>query len=370
MRSIDLFTVLYGNSPLYELELFGSLYSAWKNRGNVNLQISIFTDRARPSLDNYPFKINQIQITDDEWREWTNAGKEKHLIKMHTMKKMLDLATGPVIFFDTDIIFKAPLQVLTDKIGQRNTLMQAPEGELGDYPVWKNFVESLPASDSPFADTVSLTSPMFNSGIVGMMPEHAPLMSEAIALAEDLYSRQSIFNIEQFATGKVLSDRTQLSTCEDDVLHYWGWRRNFIHIELERLRSAISATNWSDGAGLDVVETSPRINPVDKLQAFFWSLLHRDDPQKYLRFSYLSYLSSLRHSKDAQMANAWLDNSLTFMAMHVETNQKLVAGPNIYFLADFFSQPPAWLSAQNLEVLRNMLHSARKGSFSGTMGNP
>ncbi len=370
MRSINLFTVLYGNNSLYELELFGSLYSAWRHRGNLDLQVSIFTDRERPSLDNYPFNINQIKISDDEWREWTNAGSEKHLIKMHTMKKMLGLAKGPVIFFDTDIIFKASLQFLADKIDKQNTLMQAPEGELGNYPVWNSFVESLPASGSAFANAISLTSPMYNSGIVGMMPEHAPLMSEAIALAEDLYSRQSIFNIEQFATGKVLCDRTQLSTCENEVLHYWGWRRNFIHIQLERLRSTISATNSNDGSGLDAIEVSPKINPIDKVWAFFWSLFHRNDSQKYLRFSYLSYLSSLRHSNDLQLANAWLENSLTFMSMHGETNQKLGSGVNIDFLNDFASHPPAWLSAENLDALRNMLKTARKGTFSDTMGNP
>lgn len=318
MRSINLFTVLYGNNPLYELELFGSLYSAWHHRGNVNLKISIFTDRTRPSLDNYPFKINQIKITDDEWREWTNSGKEKHLVKMYSMKKMLELADGPVIFFDTDIIFKAPLQVLAEKIDKQNTLMQAPEGQLGDYPVWKSFVESLPASGSTFADTVSINSPMYNSGIIGMMPEHAPLMREAIALAEDLYARQSIFNIEQFATGKILSDTTQLATCEAEVLHYWGWRRNFIHIELERLRNTIAARNWDEGFGLDVIEAAPTINPVDKAQAFLWSVFHRNDRKKYLKFSYLSYLSSLRHAKDAQLANAWLENNRTFMSMYIE----------------------------------------------------
>lgn len=357
---INLFTVLYGNNFLYELELFGSLYSAWHHHGNEALEVSVLTDRYRASLDEYPFKINQIRISDEEWEAWTSGGKEKHLVKMYTMKKMLEQSVGPVIFFDTDVIFTASLRALVDKIDAHSTLMQAPEGTLGQYPVWSSFVASLSADDSVYAKTISMNSPMYNSGIVGMMPEHAPLMKEAIELAEGLYSRQSIFNIEQFATGKILSERTQLSTCETEVLHYWGWRRKFIHIEIERLRSRISGASWEDGVGIDVIQTSPVVNLADRVLTFFWGLLHRDDQQRYLRFSYLSYLSSLRSAQDAPIANAWLENSLAFIAKYVDANGENKNGVNIHFLNNFASNPPAWLSAENLNAARNMVKTINR----------
>jgi len=75
---------------------------------------------------------------------------------------------------------------------------------------------------------------MFNSGVIGVSPEHRGLIEKSSGLIDKIYSIDRIFNIEQFAAGCVLSQHTNLSVCENIIKHYWGIDRGFIRIQGRR----------------------------------------------------------------------------------------------------------------------------------------
>lgn len=348
---IVLFTVLYGRNPLYDLELFGSLYSALLNRRGCAVQIVVFTDRE--AIANLPFPIKVIKITEEDWDLWTRKGELKHLIKMHTMIKMLDTYRCPVIYFDTDVIFRVPLRIIASKITRKTTLMHACEGAARRQAPWKNLVAGLPRSEVSLSEPVAVDSEMFNSGIVGLLPEHRPLMEKALRLAEELYQYKAIFNIEQFATGRVLSEYTKLVTCEREVLHYWGWRRRFAHIALDELRSGAGDADVEPAAFDYLLGEFPPIDIRDKIAAFM-----RYPPLiggRNGRFSYLAYRSGVRLAEKPLLANAWLATCLDNICKRLAAGgDSGVDRRDIEYLLPCLAAPPSWIDHANAGALDDL----------------
>jgi len=235
------------------------------------------------------------------------------------MMEALDFYQTPVLYFDTDLLFKQSPTQLLSKVSPTNILMNADEGKISDYPEWDFLSDYIENSLEPNELGLSRNSPMYNSGIVGLCPEHRQAIERSIQLTRVLYKQEPVFNIEQFSTGVLLAEKSQVHFCIDDVYHYWGWRRKFVHLELQRFRAKYEGCS---GAALikayrsDPPGMIPSIHLNDRIENKIKSLLTGWDAD--YQFAYLCYLSALRiGDEDSQLANAWIKTCLDAIAKFV-----------------------------------------------------
>jgi hypothetical protein len=272
-----------------------------------------------------------------------------HRIKVLALLEAMHLAADgePVALVDTDTIFTASPRRLFERIGPDATVMHEQEvPAIADDPDCADVVEYIRNGVEIGGFRMSPATPLFNSGVIGVLPSHRPLVEQVLALLDALYDRAPVFNVEQFAFGVVLDQRTKLATCKDVVRHYWGHTRGFIHVQAARHLGPRDAKTFRERE----MQPLPYLGEPtkawqDKVASRLRGALGHWS-QEY-RFAYLAARSAHREaSRDPAFANAWA-------ALALEGLQRLAgeaSTPRVR--ADFsawFAQPAArlpWLDRE------------------------
>lgn len=305
--------LLYGDNKTYELEFLLSALSARvqarRDATLPGLRIVLLTDRPRFDA---AFPFEQRLITPEQMKVWTSTpGRSyNHRVKVLALLEVLrhdGRGDEPLALIDTDTWFTGAPARLFERISADATVMheqEVPHIEMD--PDCKEVVDFIRPGVTIEGFAVSATSPMYNSGVVGVLPSHAPLVEQALALLDALYDRAPVFNVEQFAFGVVLSQKTRLSTCNDVVRHYWGHVRNFVHVQAARHLPQRSAQEFleREARGELPFLGEPAKARADQFAARWRSAVHRWSDG--YRFAWLAARSAWRcRASDPEIANAW-----------------------------------------------------------------
>lgn len=307
--------LLYGDNPTYELEFLLSALSArihLQRAGQAkHVRISLISDRPRFG-PGFPFDV--VVIDPEDLKRWmaTPGRTYNHRLKVLALMDAMRRSDEAVALVDTDTFFIASPQLMFDRIGTESTVMHEREVDaIEQDPDCKDVVDVIRPGVVIDGFALSAATPMYNSGVVGVMPSHLPLVAQALSLLDTLYDRAPVFNVEQFAFGVVLSQRTRLHTCDDVVRHYWGHTRAFIHVQAARylpLRTAAEFREREAQGSLPFLG-EPTKAWQDQLAARVrgavgaWSADYR--------FAYLAALSALRCAPvDSNIASAWASVAL------------------------------------------------------------
>lgn len=315
---LTLVTVIYGDRQSYRQELYGSVLSILKARLQSDTRIIVYTDR---ELHDFPLPVIQRLITAAEWRDWTGPHGLTHLMKLHIIRLTLQEADHPVIYFDTDTIFLDAPEHLAARLSPGNALMHADEGPISSHEIWATIAAWLGEGRTVNGVRLSSASIMYNSGIVGVVPEHLAALGKAAPIAETLESIDPVFSLDQFSTANVLQETAKLLTCETQVLHYWGWRREFIQYAIGEFWARHRGAELADVcASFDPVELSrlPRIHWLDRVRARVAGAIYCLEGNA--RLSYLALVSALRHASqgDTVLANLWFAVHMKFLGFSGE----------------------------------------------------
>ena len=111
------------------------------------------------------------------------------------------------------------------------------------YPPLKGFRTSLPHLGAYHYDVAQ--SRMYNSGLIGAVPQHAPLLEDALAMIDALIGRARKFPaIEQFALSEVCRmAQVPVTQVHGSFLHYWQGRRRIYMAN--QIRKNLSP-DWND----------------------------------------------------------------------------------------------------------------------------
>jgi hypothetical protein len=366
---LTLVTVIYGDKQTYRQELYGSVLSILKARLRSDTRIVVYTDR---ELHDFPLPIIQRIITSEEWSAWTGPHGLTHLMKLHIIRLTLQEAAHPVIYFDTDTIFLVAPEDLSARLSPGTALMHADEGPISGHEIWATLAAWLGEGRTVNGVRLSSASIMYNSGIVGVVPEHLSALGKAAPMAETLESIDPVFSLDQFSTANALNETAKLLTCEADVLHYWGWRREFIQHAIGEF--------WARHRGADLEEVCarfdpkelnrlPRIHWLDRVRARIMGATYRLEGNA--RFSYLAIVSALRHASRGEtvLANLWFAVHMKFLGF---CGQSLRQTGGFYrkLLRDQ-EKCLAWLSETNLMSLRQSRASTQvENSIVDSVGSP
>ena len=357
---LTLVTVIYGDNRRYLVELYGSVLSILQQRGSSDTHVVVYTDRP---LTDFPLPITQRIITPDEWNNWTRGSAVTHLVKLHIVGKTLKEFSGPVIYFDTDTLFREAPETLAARLSKDTSIMHADEGAIQHHDVWSNIVRWL--GDGRYVAGAKITggSVMYNSGIVGVVPEHADALEKSVSMAEELFGIDPIFSLDQFSTGVALSMQTTVLTCEAEVLHYWGWQRGFVRLAIDRFWAAhvdSSVAELCREFDPLTLSASPGISWLDKIKVkltMVWLRLDRST-----EFSLLTLESALRAaSEDKEIANIWFNVHLQML----RTDAKASISEKLLQQLEYKHAACAdWLDADNRQAvveLQSTISATRDG---------
>jgi hypothetical protein len=234
----------YGGLPKFRQELKYSLISLKVELGKRQAAIAVYSDT--PAIySNWP--VTAVDIAG-HILPWSGGGLYHHRIKPAVVLDALGRFGGPVCFLDADSIVRpgfhaeVTAKMALDSPQARAVVMNIFEKK-NPYPPLSGFRCRLPHLGGYLYDMDK--SVMYNSGLIGVRPEHAPVLEDALAMIDALIGRAKKFPaIEQFALSEVLRlNKIEIAEVHQTFLHYWqGRRRIYMANQIAKTLSS----DWDD----------------------------------------------------------------------------------------------------------------------------
>ena len=228
----------YGGQARYRAELKYSLISLRTELDPSKARILVASDA--PEV----YRAWPVTVMDIAARipAWSGGGLYYHRIKPALVRVVLEERDEPVLLLDADSIIRPGFHAevaakMTDAVVMNRFEKHNP------IPPLKGFRTQLPHLGAYRYDVAH--SWMYNSGLIGMVPKHLPLLGDTLAMIDALIGRAKKFpTIEQFALSEVLrSSQTRIAEIHDSFLHYWqGRRRIYMADQIAKTLSP----NWDD----------------------------------------------------------------------------------------------------------------------------
>jgi len=220
--------LVYGDNSSYYQEAKYSILSAlsYLNKDQQDIEIIVVTDRPQ-SFANFPILIETFD--EQRYQEWIGKDSYNHRAKNRSIAMILEKYKVPLVFIDTDTYFiKHPIEIF-NKISTSNSVLFNQETPISEC---QNIYEKL--QNTSFLDFYNKqyyfpdNAIMWNSGVIGLHPEHLILLDEALVLLDNLYRlSDGIFIVEQLAISEILRQKTTLHASDDIVVHYFGKEKLF-----------------------------------------------------------------------------------------------------------------------------------------------
>ena len=301
--------LIYGDRREYQLELTLSVASIIRHlrRAPSDIRIVLVCDRQDIRLD-LPVEYSVFSRADFDF--WTDGGKYQHAAKLGALKKIIDDTEGPVAFVDTDTIFLRHPDEMFAHIKSARSVMQKRDAPIGELDYWHELLRKAPSTVAGYP--IRASSPMNNSGVIGIDQADVSWIEEAKSLVFALHRIEPVFNIEQFAVTCALAKHTVLSVIPDIVYHYWPTHeRLFQHAYVEDTVPSFTAQNFerlvkkTDQIGL------PQKRFLDRVVATIKGKLHRWDGD--YKFAFLAYRSALS-TDDPMHSQVWMNIARNHLA--------------------------------------------------------
>lgn len=292
--------LMYGARREYHLELTLSVASAIKHiqANGSDIQIILICDEANVRYD---IPVDLMVFDDTQFLEWTENGTYTHAAKLNALLLALRTVGGKVALSDTDTVFLDHPDCLFDRIGPGRSVMHVHEKAIGESLVWQPLLDKAPAEVEGFA--IDASSPMNNSGIIGVDFADIGLIEEALNLMLSLHKIHPVFSIEQFAVTQALLKGTHVSTVEDVIYHYWiTHERLFMHAAAQRICPDFTEQNFERLMAAPIKLGMPEKRLSDKVVTAVKSRICGWDGD--YRFADAAYRAS-RATKDSDHAQVW-----------------------------------------------------------------
>ena len=209
----------YGGVPKYRQELKYSLISL-KQELRGEAAIAVYSD-APEVYRNWP--VMAVGMAG-QVAAWSGGGLYHRRVKPEVVKEALARFAGPVCLLAADSIVRPGFHAeVTAKI-ENSVVLHAFE-HTNPYPPLSGFRCRLPHLGDYRYDAGN--SVMYNSGLIGMRPEHAPLLDDVLAMIDALIGRAKKFPaMEQFALSEALRlGQVPVAQVKATFLHYRQGRR-------------------------------------------------------------------------------------------------------------------------------------------------
>lgn len=211
----NLLYLTYGGRKYCDEAVFSILSALrFEPAESLGFRILVYTDSPESFAD-LPVVVEPVD--GSRLRDWAGVDQYIHRRKIMVLADAMHKYPGPTCLLDTDTFFRASPGQLFARIQPGHSLMDLMEGPVSE-PIDRALKETAlgPAACSAGNKAFS----MWNSGVVGLHHADASLLDDVITVNDRLYGRSREFNVEQFAFGCCLDQRTTLQEARDVVYHY------------------------------------------------------------------------------------------------------------------------------------------------------
>ncbi len=215
----------YGRSPATERELRYSFETLRAEAADA--PIAIYTDRPAAYAD-----LSATVVDATSLIATAHVHEYRHRLKPIILVDALARFGRPCVMLDLDSFirpgFAARVQAALQQGAAMNFLVRADA--YPDSPAFEAELPHLGRHDLGKA-------PMLNSGLVAVSPAHLPLIEDAVALIDALWSAGlRRHDIEQFAIGETLRlGGVNIAFIDDVFVHYCArWSRRYMRRKLRR----------------------------------------------------------------------------------------------------------------------------------------
>lgn len=335
---------IYGDIRDYHLELSYSILSAHRflkeEPDDISIVLISETSNHRPDLP-----CESLIVSSETMREWQMGGAYKHAIQAYSLLFAINHFQSPVVLIDSDTIFHAHPRHLFERISPGKTLTHKNEGTLITSPEWPEWQRLIDQFEGRLAKSpIGPDSVMYNAGVLGIHPQDAALMNEVVSLTHTIRDASNVFTAVQLAASLVFASRTNISTCDDIVEHYWDGPRHYYHYQMNKIFPDFADLEKHDLSDLKI----PPLRKVLKgkirhrLAARIRSLSKgRDHRYNYACLSYLSALYSWKEDQD--LANVWAGNALNTLKWGLQDWNYAVSAKDFEYFTPPYIDQQTWM---------------------------
>ncbi|MDH3531417.1 MAG: hypothetical protein OEO82_00730 [Gammaproteobacteria bacterium] len=213
--------IIYGNSLEHFEEAVLSIGTL--RRFGTARPILVLTDRP----DQFPriHGLHTVPLDRPTLDGWIGKSGYHFRVKLEGLCLLLSCYTKKVIFLDTDTLVRRDIDCWFSRINDSTALLHNFEGPLSTGKFcghFQNVLNRTFSNDAFGQFTIRPTSPMYNSGVIGVAQAHLHCLDAALWLMDEINPRITSHNAEQMALGYMLSRDGRVRTVGDrTVYHYW-----------------------------------------------------------------------------------------------------------------------------------------------------
>ena len=169
--------------------------------------------------------IHTVELDQPTLESWIGESGYHFRIKLEGLCRLLSCHAKKVIYLDTDTLVRRDVNRWFSRIDATNALLHKFEGPLSTSKFvghYQSVLDKTFSNDAFGRFTIRPSSPMFNSGVIGVSEAQLHCLDAALWLTDELHPRITSHNAEQMALGYMLSRDGRVRTVGDRaVFHYW-----------------------------------------------------------------------------------------------------------------------------------------------------
>lgn len=161
-------------------------------------------------------------------KKWKGDLDFIHRLKIEAIRHVRDRYDGDLLYMDGDTCFFNDAKPLIEKISSGRSLMHEFEGTLESRSnltlkrTHDFFLKHPKIETSAGAIEIRADQSLYNAGIIGISNSDAHLLEEVLEFNDALYPIYRNHVTEQLMFSYVLSQNTEISTCNERIYHWWG----------------------------------------------------------------------------------------------------------------------------------------------------
>jgi hypothetical protein len=216
----------WGEGP-HAMEIAYSVWSAqaWSNGGELP-PIIVYTDDP-DRFGQLPLEV--VPVDKGQIQKWIGDEGYPFRVKICCLADALQRFGCPIVYLDSDTYFLGDPWTLIGRVRPGHSMMHTWECHLDDSgdPQYSGAPARL--RERGITDKaghrleISGLFDSYNSGVVGIHPDDAPILEDALCLTDQIYRTTGVRTSEQLALGYLLPRRTRMSSAWDLVYHYHTW---------------------------------------------------------------------------------------------------------------------------------------------------
>jgi hypothetical protein len=234
-----------GSEPVRVQALYSALTAlAW--RADLPLGVHVYTD-VPEAFRELGAGVEVVAVDRERQRRWRGPWGFLYRMKPKVLEDLMRrFPSDPVLLVDADTYWTGAVARAFARIGPASAVMHEREyfvGTLGTQQI-RNFRRRMGRGTFRGAP-IDVDAWMWNSGVVGLHPTHAPILADWIDYVDEVHPRNRKPIVEQYAISWLLQRGLErLAPCDDVVVHYWSDKERHlsaIRATLERLRALSAA---------------------------------------------------------------------------------------------------------------------------------